>query len=477
MALSKMDSESMTLMTASTSALSLTDFFSSGNDDSLALLSGEGEVYRAELLQECFQLAKTIQTFDQPSWGLSCQNTKDFIVGMLALVLSGKTICLPPNGKPGTLTDLSDHAEMLITDGSGKGFAGQFFSLNSLHELAIDSEDFTFPEKKATFIFFTSGSSGQPKAVIKKLSQLETEIQSLETLWGEELSGSITLSCVAHQHIYGVLFRILWPLLAGRTIHCDQFEYPETLLKEICSHDSVTLIASPAQLDRLPDDLEWHKVTGQLKAIFSSGAPLSANGAETTQNYLGKLPLEVLGSTETGGVAWRQQSPEPGAVHWWHTLPAVKARIEEGLLKVFSPWTDQPEKGYTMGDKAELIGDNAFILKGRADLITKIEGKRVSLSEVSDRLITSELVEEAIAVVLEKKRKQIGVVIILSSAGRAVMESEGRLALSRKLKQTLAYHFEAVTLPRKWRYPSAMPVNSQGKLVRSDLVKLFEATQ
>ena len=115
-----------------------------------------------------------------------------------------------------------------------------------------------------------------------------------------------------------------------------------------------------------------------------------------------------------------------------------------------------------------------FALRAGADKIVKIEGKRVSLTEVVRRLHNSSLVDNAEVIMLEQQRRQIGAIVVLTAQGQNLLSREGRLAVSRQLKKTLSQHFEAVTLPRKWRYPRSLPVNSQGKLVRSELTRLFE---
>ena len=453
--------------------------FSQQRDNPAAALVENGKtVSHGQLIESVLQLAGQLNQSGQSSWVLACSDCGGFTRGLLALLAAGKTVYLPANSCPGSLELLGQHTGALLTDGDGAGYPHQVVQLSAaassqpLQKLAIHD---------ARLVFYTSGSSGTPKAVFKQLSQLEGEINALENLWGPELGQSDVLACVSHQHIYGVLFRILWPLLSGRTIDATQYEYPESLLNRIQNNHSSVVIASPAQLERLPRELNWSACHNKVAAVFSSGAPLSALHAGQTAHCFGCLPYEVFGSTETGGVAWRQQ-PDSEQTCYWNPLPGFNTGLADGQLCIYSPWTESSRTtpfgiGFIMGDKAERLDDGRFLTRGRADQITKIEGKRVSLTEIALHLRASNSVDKAEVVVLDGPRRQLGAVIVLSPQGQQQLEQSGRLAVSRSLKQELANYFEAVTLPRKWRYLSALPVNSQGKLVRAELAQYFLEAQ
>lgn len=452
---------------------SLELFFSCRTVDKVALYHNGRALTHGEVISQSLRLARIIVQSDEQNWGLFCEDTGHFIICLLALLAAGKTICLPANNQPGTLADLATHAAILLTDSHGEGFTGQCYQYQQLDIMAQDALAELHLDK-TSLIFFTSGSSGEPKAIHKRLWQLESEIVAQERKWGETLNGSVILACVAHQHIYGVLFRVLWPLLASRAIDTRQHEYPESLLAAIAQYEKVAIIASPAQLERLPSELDWSVCWQRVTAVFSSGAPLQARFAADAKDCFAVVPLEILGSTETGGVAWCQQHNEPNTITTWQPLPDVRVQLDDsGLLMVFSPWLDNPEKGCVMGDRAEIMADQNFLLRGRVDQIVKIEGKRLSLTEMSQRLGCHPLVENAVLTVLETTRQQVGAIVILTREGSLLLDQQGRLAMTRLLKKALSQHFETVVLPRKWQFVDSMPVNTQGKLVHSELARLF----
>ncbi len=92
-----------------------------------------------------------------------------------------------------------------------------------------------------------------------------------------------------------------------------------------------TLISSPALLKRLTEE---HQPSA-LRCVFSSGGPLPNDAANHSQQLFGDYPLEVFGSTETGGIAYRQQL---SATQPWTLFPGVEAALNhENCLKLRSP--------------------------------------------------------------------------------------------------------------------------------------------
>ena len=70
--------------------------------------------------------------------------------------------------------------------------------------------------------FETSGTTGEGRWIPKALRHLEDEIETLEAVFGARLPrGARVFATVSHQHIYGLLFRVLWPLGAGRPFHAN----------------------------------------------------------------------------------------------------------------------------------------------------------------------------------------------------------------------------------------------------------------
>jgi acyl-coenzyme A synthetase/AMP-(fatty) acid ligase/3-hydroxymyristoyl/3-hydroxydecanoyl-(acyl carrier protein) dehydratase len=279
---------------------------------------------------------------------------------------------------------------------------------------------------------------------------------------------------VSHQHIYGLLFRVLWPLQAGRVIHAHSHDQPEALALALAQRPCL-LVASPAHLKRLPEHLDWQGAARQLRAVFSSGGMLAADASLHAASLLGHAPIEVYGSSETGGIAWRQRTD--GARDSWSALPFVEWRVSEPehLLEVRSSQVG-PGGWLQLADRIAADGNGGFVLQGRSDRIVKIEEKRVSLEALEAALAGSGLVLEARVIACPERaglRQALAAFVVLTPGGQALFEAGGKAALNKRLREVLAATVEAVALPRRWRYLAQMPVNAQGKTSHAQLLALL----
>jgi acyl-coenzyme A synthetase/AMP-(fatty) acid ligase len=274
-------------------------------------------------------------------------------------------------------------------------------------------------------------------------------------------------STVSHRHVYGMLFNVLWPLLYRRPFATFLLEYPEQLVDgRGAGH---TLVSSPALLKRIG---HLTGVPCGWRAVFSSGGLLPGPAAADATRVLGACPVEVLGSTETSGVAWRKQNGSSATS--FAAMPRVETRAgADDLLETCSPFAGQLS-WLTMGDRVRFVGAGRFELLGRGDHLAKIEDKRVSLAEIERYLLGSPWIKDAAAVALEDTRRHyVGVVAQLNSAGAAELARVGRRSFSESLKTALKPYIERIAVPRKFRYVDTIPVDPQGKRQPAALRELF----
>lgn len=380
---------------------------------------------------------------------------------------AAKTVYLSSDTLPATCTALRP-----LVDGFAGEFPADCMPIKFGDHVNIDDTEEWPPLQTDALglVVFTSGSTGEPQAIPKKLSQLAAEIATLEHVFGAHAGRADIIATVSHQHIYGLLFKVLWPLATDRAIHARSLIYPEELAQATTAHDCV-LISSPAHLKRLPDSVAWTSAAHRIRAVFSSGGPLPLESARATAGLLGHAPIEVYGSSETGGVAWRQR--QPGADERWTRLPGVEVRSDNDVLEIRS--AHLPDTAwFRTTDRATLSDDGHLTLHGRVDRIVKIEEKRVSLDLLEARLMRSPLVSEARVLLIDGDRQCIASFLVLSGAGQAALNAHGKHALNCRLRDQLADTVERVALPRRWRYLHALPVNAQGKTTRQELLALLE---
>ena len=404
----------------------------------------------------------------EKKWLLASDASDLFAVGLCAALLAGKEIILPANIQKGTLSELTHEFDGILSD---KPLCESHAFILLKKELSLPNKPWPASEAMGDLVLFTSGSSGEPKAIRKTLTQLDIEVSVLEHTFAEHLPHCSVISTVSHQHIYGLLFKILWPLAASRPFLSEQIEYPETLSYYTALLPNLCLISSPAQLSRLPKALEHERQLRSPSLVFSSGGPLSFNAATGINQCYGHLPIEIFGSTETGGIAYRRQheADEP-----WQVFDRIliDQDLTDGALLLKSPYLADDE-WLRCEDKIEPTENGQFRLKGRLDRIVKIEEKRLSLAQMETLMCSHAYVEQTALVILPQFKSQLGAVVTLSELGKKVLQEQGKLSINNALKAHLLAQFERVTLPRRWRYPDILPLSTQGKRVTTELVELF----
>ena len=397
-----------------------------------------------------------------------------FAVRLFALALENITIILPANGQLKTLEGLFANADAIAGEYQT---AFEFTSIenynqspNRIKSTAITpSNNIEWPTK-GTLIFSTSGSSGEPKLVEKSWHQINTELATLSATFS--LKGdNVFLATVSHQHIYGLLFRLLWPLSKKATIE-DTIEYPEHGIRVLAKNTAVVLISSPAFLKRLAQDNVFIDYKSNLSRVFSSGGPLADADAITLYQQFSQGVVQVYGSTETGGIGYRSVTRLPAVS--WQTFAGIHLTIEADTQRfcLQSPYINEVK--LLLDDKGELNNNGGFSLLGRVDRTIKLEEKRLNLDDLEQHLLRSLYVSECRVMVLNDARSTLVAVVCLNESGVALKSSLTAFAFNQQLKQHLLERFERVCLPRKWRYLDQLPYNSQGKLNHSALGALFE---
>ncbi|MFL9862972.1 AMP-binding protein [Paraburkholderia fungorum] len=421
---------------------------------------------RAAFRARVSALVTSMRTQDAKRYALCIDDPFDFACALFALFACGKEPVIPANATPGYLADLADAYDAVLTDAD-----------LPRHVREADADATRAPvaytvDPHAPLTLYTSGSSGTPKPIRKTLAQFNAEVHTLEKQWGALVGDATMLASVPHHHIYGLLFRVLWPLAAGRAFGRAISLEPVHLQAQIAQCAATVVVSTPAQLSRWPALPGFDAVTPAPRAFFSSGGPLAAEAAREYASAYGAAPLEIYGSTETGGIAWRRQDQTDA---WQPVIGIEVRRDEDGALNVRSPHLDHPGWHRT-DDKIAFDADGRFRLQGRLDRVLKLDGKRVSLPELEARLALHPYVTQAAIVPLEgASRERVGAVVTLTEAGSEALRAEGRVQLAKTLRRHLAAYFDVVVLPRHWRFRLALPFDARGKLPVAAVAAAFEA--
>lgn len=396
-------------------------------------------------------------------WLLHCSCPLEFSAALIGLWERGDGAVLPADDRPETLRALAPQCRAALGDVPG-----------GLHADATPSPPRwgTLDPTRRALSLYTSGSTGEPRRIDKTFAQLDAELAAHLRLW--PLEGRLVISQVSHQHIYGLLFGILRPLCEGAPLANAACRTPETLgtwldrLAEApAAPPEAVLVSAPPPLERLPETLVPPVAAGRLARVHSSGAPLSAAASAHARRVLDAPVAEVYGSSETGGIAWRDQQRGEA----WTPLPDVEVRADdEGGLWLRSPYLASP--GWQ--PQADRIAplEKGFRLLGRADRIAKVGGKRLSLTGLERRLGRHPDVLRVHALPLPGRPHRLGAVLQLA-APALPWSRDARRARVAELRHALAGAYPASLMPRHWRFVATWPTNAQGKLGAAEVASLF----
>lgn len=312
----------------------------------------------------------------------------------------------------------------------------------------------------------TSGSTGRPVPIPKCLRQVEHEVAALAAALGEDwgpLSRRV-VGTVSHQHMYGLVFRLLLPLSWGRP-----FEATRLALQDLASYEAVggcNLVASPAQLASLPE----RPMRGcRVHSVLCGGGLLEDAAIVACRRVFDAPVVEMYGSSESGAVTTRRRVP--GRVVHWRPLPGVQYRVTDGVLELRTRQLPTDEWFWT-ADRV-VSHEDGFELAGRVDRIVKVAAKRVSLDTVEQVLLESGLLRRARALLLDGPRRELGVVAQPDAHGWQ-LAAPGKRELVERLRTHLRESARVEVLPRRWRFVDPWPVTIDGKTPLALLLARFD---
>ncbi|MBX3274931.1 MAG: acyl--CoA ligase [Sandaracinaceae bacterium] len=397
-----------------------------------------------------------------------CRDRYRFAVSLLAAWERGYSVALPPNpqldtirsvrARPGVITVVHD------VDGVDKGIDVRDAAVQSAARARLGEVPFAplsepAPSRRLATVY-TSGSTGEHTACPKTAAQLLGEARMLVEAFPFEV-GARFLPMVPAHHIYGLLFGVLVPLVGGGAFHRHTPLHagevaaigPVDVLVTVPAHLGGLLVASEGEL-------------GHPARVVSSAAPLPPRVAAAVRAQLGWTVTEVFGSSETGGIAWR----ESGGEGPWTPLPGVSVDADaDGRMRLDSPFLSPDEpRPFVGSDRVELLEDGRFLHRGRADGVLKIGGVRVSLAEVERRLLDLDGVRDAavLGVPVEGPR------------GYAIHAAVVAPGLDREaIRAALRGWLAPVAMPRRLELVDALPRTDSGKLRRKDVEALFAKTR
>jgi acyl-CoA synthetase (AMP-forming)/AMP-acid ligase II len=323
------------------------------------------------------------------------------------------------------------------------------------------------PDGGVALIAFTSGTTGEPKAVPLTHRNLLTSIRAAMLAWRWSQEDVLVHALpLFHQHGLGGLNATL---IAGSRLHVVPQFTPENLLDAVIGSGATVLFAVPAMYQRLA---AMPTITNRLRLCISGSAPLGEDAAQAAERVLGIRPLVRYGLTESG-LDVSQVYGEPRAGTVGVPLPGLEVRLaEDGEIQMRGPqvfggylggevaFTD--DGWFRTGDLGALDASGELIVAGRSKELIITGGMKVHPREVEAVLERHPSVAEAAVAGVPSDRwgEQVTAWVVIRRG--AVFDADALVAHAR---ETLA----AYKTPKQVVRVDALPLNPMGKLDRKRL--------
>ncbi len=340
-------------------------------------------------------------------------------------------------------------------------------------------------------VYYTSGTTGPPKAVLHSHGYTMTQrytaqfwlgLREGDRLWTTSDTGWAKAA-------YSVLFGP-WSCGAEVFVYDGRFD-PETELRLLEEMSPNVFCAPPTEYRMLVKQDLSHFRFPQLREAVSAGEPLNPEVIRTWKEHTGLTIRDGYGQTETillvgnfPGLPVRPGSmglPMPG-----HSVAVIDERgqalapgevgdvaLQDGVPSLFLEYWKDPEatagcrrgEWYVTGDRAYRDADGYFWFVGRADDVIISAGYRIGPFEVESALVEHPAVMEAAAVgVPDPMRGEIVKAFVVLRPGVTANE-----ALAKELQE----HVKTVTAPYKYprqiEFVSELPKTVSGKIRRVEL--------
>ncbi len=386
---------------------------------------------------------------------------------VLATLSGGNELILPHARSTAVLQDLRDNHRVRFVLAEDADSLPEGLEVFPFEESTVPEAPVEFrvrDEGENTVRLFTGGSTGQARMWRKTATNLVGEAAFLARKFGIGPQ-DVIVAAVAPQHIYGLLFSVLLPLVSGASVAPETPRFQGEIEAALLERRATVLAAAPAHYRAM----RGKGIPGHcLKLAVSSGGFLPEEDSLGFSTVTGVCVTEVYGSTETGGVATRERAQ---GEQTWTPFACIRWRTRGERLCVKSPFLSpglpQDVEGFFVtGDRVRPEPGGTFTLLGRIDGIVKVAGKRVALDGVEARVKAMPSVRDAYVLALSADTMREAEIVCLAVPEREVPDEED-------FRESLRLLLEPSALPRRVRWVEEIPLTPAGKRDRERVRKFF----
>jgi acyl-coenzyme A synthetase/AMP-(fatty) acid ligase len=324
-------------------------------------------------------------------------------------------------------------------------------------------------------ITFTSGTAGEPKAVLHGQRYLAAGQRVQAEHWLDARPGGLVWCTAASGWSKSARNAFIAPWLRGAAalLHDARFDPHERL--ELVARERVDVLCmAPTEYRVIAKHAQPRALPG-LRGLVAAGEPLDPCVLGTWHEATGLWIRDGYGQTETGQLTGMPlgEPARPGSMG--RPLPGVRLDVVDGEL-VLDRATDPtfflgylgepaPTGPWRTGDRVHADDDGFLYFEGRTDDVIVSAGYRIGPFEVESALSAHPAVAEAAVVAAPDDER--------GSVVRAVVVLRDGHAPSPALARELQDHVKAETAPYKYPrivdFAAELPRTATGKVRRAAL--------
>lgn len=465
-----------------------------GRGGEAALLAGERVVSYGRLASAALRGAREIDGRFAPGARLLVAARNQLHVG-LALTAALQSRCVPLLADPTSLDRLRQLAgEWRIAGAIGDAEVLEACGAAVLDAQAIEAwvadgateaERYVPPavaSDEPAFWTFTSGTTGEPKAVVHGHRGPRAAYEAFGTgvvALGPE---DVTIATAGLPFVYALGNALFFPLMAGATAVLPSDLLLPTVLGELARHGATVLVAGPWSLSgivRLARRTRWVDAIRRLRCVLSAGEALPPVVFREWRKRFGKEVLDNLGCTEMFNSFASNFSGRARAGILGEVVPGFELRVggsapapgARGALAVRGASRAvavgsggalrRPEGDWCeTGDEVAVDQGGALLFLGRGDDRFKIKGRFLHPLEVERVLAEVAGIAECL---VTAERDENGLTIVVA---KVVPSSAADAKLAARLLRHARAELEPHAIPARVDVVEALPRSARGKLLR-----------
>ncbi|HZF26485.1 MAG TPA: AMP-binding protein [Steroidobacteraceae bacterium] len=369
-----------------------------------------------------------------------CESRRNFLAAFLATAQREQVSLLPSSRAPLAVREIQDHYpdHHVLTDELADGAISD----------SVMRSPLTIAESGAVAIVFTSGTTGRPTPHEKDWRTLLATARLAHERFLPDARGFNVVATVPAQHMYGFETTVTLILLSASAVSDARPLFPADVAAELAA------VPAPRVLITTPAHLRACVASGAsfpaLELIISATAPLDRELAADAERRWNTRVFEIYGCTEAGSMASRRTTQSE---HWF-AYPGAWVEAHQAGATYHGAHLPEP---VPLPDFLELESPQTFRLVGRDADLVKVAGKRASLAELTQRLLTIRGVHDAIVFVPHPDGRPAALVVASGIARDEILAA-------------LAAQLDPVLVPRPLLLVERLPRDALGKIPRAALL-------